>query len=360
MILKRFSLQNFRNISYSAFNLSPGLNVFYGKNASGKTSILESIYYLNTGRSFRSKQTNEVIKNGNTSFALNAIIADNFNHQIGIQKNLSGETRLKLDGDIVSSFAQLNKSIPIQLMTPHGFHFLETGPEEKRRYIDWGVFHVEPTFLNAWRHYKKALKHRNVLLKNPRCELFEVESWEEELNKVAGPITQMRQQYCNNLFPVISIIAKELLQIKNIEMKFIPGWDTDSSYLENLQSNRKKDRIIGFTQAGPHKSNMLIYIDSKPAHETLSRGQQKLFICALTTAQGSLLKSKQSISSLFLIDDIISELDQLNRDKALNLLGSLDMQVIASCVDRRSLANISLPYQLFHVEQGQIDLEQIE
>ena len=355
MSIQLLQLHAFRNLSSVRLDLSPGFNVFYGENASGKTSLLESVYLLNTGKSFRSKQPLEMIQQGKTHFALSQLYTLEKQHRLGYQRSLNSDSTIRLDGETLNSFLQIPNRIPIQLMTPHGFHLLETGPEDKRQYIDWGVFHVEHRFIDLLRRFKKALKHRNALLKNSRAETLEFELWENELGEAAEPITAMRQQYCESLFPVIKLIVKELLEINNIELQFIPGWDYHNRYHEILAQQRKRDQILGYTQMGPHKANLQITVNAKPIAEVFSRGQQKMFVCALSIAQGMLLKNQVNLDSTYLVDDIISELDQHNRDSALSLLATLDMQVLATCVDRSSLDNIKLPFELFHVEHGVVE-----
>ena len=357
-IITHLDIYNFRNLPYISIKPVAGLNIFYGKNASGKTSVLEAIYMLSMGKSFRSNILQEIIQHQKTNFLISAALStENNTHQVGIKKNIKGETVLRIDSKKAKSSAEIAELMPIQLMTPHVFHLLETGPEEKRRFIDWGVFHVEQSFIEHWRIFKRALKQRNAALKYYRSTKEEIALWDKELVHSALALTKMRQQFCGLLFPVIEAVAKELLELDNIKLNFLPGWDNSKEYLELLNEYLKKDRLLGFTQVGPHRADLKITVNNRPGHEVLSRGQQKLLICAMLIAQGILLKNISGKCSIYLIDDIIAELDEINRIKALSLLSTIGMQVFATCVDQSCLNSLGLKYQLFHVEQLGCDTE---
>lgn len=342
---------NFRNLSKISMVPAKGLTIFYGKNASGKTSVLEAIYMLGTGKSFRSSKLQEIIQHEKQDFLISASITNKRLHQIGIQKNLHGGTILRIDARTAKSSAEIAELMPIQLMTPHIFHLLETGPEEKRKFIDWGVFHVEHDFIEHWRTFKRSLKQRNAALKNHALPKNEARLWDKELANSALIITKMRQQFCERLFPVIEMVTKELLELDNIELRCLPGWDQTKDYLTLLNEHERKDRLFGFTQLGPHRADLKILINNRSAQEVLSRGQQKLLICAMLIAQGMLLKKLAGKCSIYLIDDVLAELDEVNRIKALSLLSMIGMQVFATCVDKACLKNLELEYSLFHMEQ---------
>lgn len=351
-IITNLDIYHFRNLTSFSFKPCHGLNIFYGKNASGKTSLLEAIYLLSTGRSFRSSKFQEIIQHQKAALLISASITHEARvRQVGIKKDLKGETILRIDSRVAKSSAEIAELMPIQLMTPHVFHLLETGPEEKRRFLDWGVFHVEHSFIEHWRNFKRALKQRNAALKYHRSTQEEISLWDKELAHSALILTTMRQQFCELLFPVIEAVAKELLELDHIKLKFLPGWDNNKNYIELLNEHQKQDRLFGFTQIGPHRADLKIMINNRLGHEVLSRGQQKLLICAMLIAQGILLKNSANKASIYLIDDIIAELDEVNRIKALSLLSTIGMQVFATCVDKSYLKNLGLEYQLFHMEQ---------
>lgn len=349
-IILNIDIYNFRNLPRLSIKPSSGLNIFYGKNASGKTSSLEAIYMLTTGRSFRSSKTQEIIQNNKSNLLISAAIKDENSHQIGIKKDLKGNSIIRIDSKTVQSATEVAALMPTQLMTPHAFHLLETGPEEKRKFLDWGVFHVEHNFIEHWRSFRRALKQRNAALKDYNSTKDQIILWDKELADSGLIITKMRQEYCEILFPVIEVIATELLELNGIKLRFLPGWDSNKDYLQLLNESQKKDRLFGFTHIGPHRADLKISINNKPSQEVLSRGQQKLFICAMLIAQGMLLKNSFGKSPIYLIDDIIAELDEVNRLKALFMLSSMGMQVFATCVDNACLKNLGLEYALFHME----------
>jgi DNA replication and repair protein RecF len=356
-IITQLTAYNFRNLPKISIKPAKGLTIFCGKNASGKTSLLEAIYMLSTNRSFRSSKLQEIIQYQKSDLLISASIASENLHHIGIRKNMRGETILRIDSRTINSSAEIAELMPIQLLTPHVFHLLETGPEEKRKFIDWGVFHVEHGFIENWRIFRRSLKQRNAALKNKRLSEDQIHLWDKELATSTLIITKMRQKFCEGLFPVVEMVAQELLEIRNIKLHFLAGWDQTKDYLSLLNEYKNKDRLFGFTQIGPHRADLKIIINNRAASEVLSRGQQKLLICAMLIAQGLLLKNVSGKLSIYLIDDILAELDEVNRIKTLSLLSMIGMQVFASCVDTACLKKLNLEYELFHMEHLGKELE---
>lgn len=356
MPLTKIDIHHFRNLE-SVFlnNFSPSLNLLYGKNASGKTSFLEAIYSLSTGKSFRSKRIQDIITHQSPYFSLFGLLESHGKQiALGIEKHQHGDSKIRIDNSNAKSAAELAEIMPIQLLTPHIFHLMETGPEQKRRYIDWSVFHVEQCFLNYWRNFKRALKQRNAALKSYSSQACDISLWDNELEMPATAISEMRSRILEKLFIIIKEIGHELLKIDKIGLKFLPGWDTTKKYQAVLSQNLQKDRIFGFTQHGPHRADIKVYINGKAANEVLSRGQQKLFVSAMMIAQGILLKQETNKQCIYLIDDLASELDKLNRNRLLGLLSDLGMQVFATCVEKSAFEDLDIPSKVFHVEHGVI------
>jgi DNA replication and repair protein RecF len=359
-ILKRLAITNIRNIRAAELDPSPGFNVFCGTNGSGKTSVLESIYLLGLGRSFRSHLQKPVIKDGEVTAIVYGETTDA--QTLGIQRFLRGSQVIHLNGKKPDSIASLTRSLPMQLINSSTFQILEGGPKERRKFLDWGVFHVEQFFFDYWRNAKTALLNRNNLLKiGSHSE--EIMPWSIELAKSACEIDALRFRYIAELKveldDVIGALLGQQLSAK-FQFSYWRGWNPELDLLQQLETDIAKDRRFGFTTSGPHKADLSFQFDSVNAVDMLSRGQLKLLICALKIAQSKLLFRLTKRRCIFLIDDLPAELDSVNREKVCILLAKLQDQIFISSIDQEGL----LPYvrtstqgglsqpKVFHVKHG--------
>ena len=167
MSLVKLQLNDFRNIQQASLQLSPGLNILVGNNGSGKTSVLEAIHYLGLGRSFRTHLTGRVVRQGEKGFVLFAQCElEGRTVPIGLAKEKNGDTQLKIAGAQAQRLADLAELLPVQLIHPDGFDLLTGGPQPRRAWLDWGVFHQQPGFFSLWGRVRRLLKQRNALLRS--------------------------------------------------------------------------------------------------------------------------------------------------------------------------------------------------
>ena len=354
MPLVKLEITDFRNLSSASLALNPsGLNIFIGKNGSGKTSILEAVYYLGLGRSFRSAHVAHVIQYTKPAFTLFGELLEN--QTVGIERSRSGDSLIKINRQPAASLAELSLILPIQLLTPHVFHLLELGPQSRREFLDWGVFHVEHSFIHTWRRFKLALRQRNAALRSPNTSNDEVLLWDHELAASATEIHAMRESYLIDFKNFFEIALDALLPLFHSSIELKPGWDITQDYRILLREELQKDRLMGFTQHGPHRADLKILVDGKPAAELLSRGQQKLCISAMKLAQASLLKQRSGQQCIFLLDDITSELDIENQRKIIQLLEGDAAQVFITALSGDFTAGCCTKnIRMFHVEHGLI------
>jgi DNA replication and repair protein RecF len=358
MALNYLDIAGFRNlITVQLQPLSQGFNFIFGDNASGKTSLLEAIYYLSLGRSFRSSVTDRIIHNAAQKLSLFAQILSSFDQDIpiGLERHESGGINIRVDGKDVRSIAELATLLPVQLIDSHCHSLLDSGPAFRRRYLDWGVFYINPDFLRRWRQFEGALKQRNAALRGqtPRKEL---EIWTHELVEHALQLEPLRRAYAHDLIPLIEQAVIELLPFLAFKIDYYAGWNIERNYHEILTASLEKDLALGYTQSGPHKADLKILINEIPAKDILSRGQQKLFVCAMILARGMLLQNQVKKRSIYLVDDLPSELDRSSRTNLIALLSKQAAQIFVTAVERESV-NDSLevaPGKLFHVEHGRI------
>jgi len=350
MRLSHLAITNLRNIA--EFSLEPGahLNFIFGANGSGKTSILEAIYLLGRGRSFRSAYSSRIVRYGQHSLTLFGRVTDSQrDNNLGIQIK-DGGFRAKLNGQFLKKSSDLAAIIPLLLITPDGDKLIKGSPRQRRRFLDWGLFHVEHQFLEMWQRYNRILMHRNAALRQGKSVLA---PWNLQLIEVAEQLDCLRREYATQLSAVVLLCFKELIGIENVEFKYQSGWSKEQSFSEALNSNLEGDIKAGFTQRGPHRADLVMQVDGRPAAEYLSGGQQKLAACALFLAQARLYSKRLNKPCILLVDDLPSELDQEHRQALLDILQSTHGQVFVTATD--PLAINPSGYEdskVFHVEQG--------
>ncbi|MAZ39119.1 MAG: DNA replication/repair protein RecF [Legionellales bacterium] len=355
MRLTELSLYNFRNLAESRLEFSTGFNYISGLNGSGKTSLLEAIYYLGHLRSFRTSKIQRLITYDQQKFVLFAQLYDHYQQlqTIGLERSVDAVGISKLNGNAQVGAAQLACVLPVLLIHPNSYHLLDHGPKQRRQFIDWGLFHVERSFFSCWQNYHRLLKQRNAALKS-RLSQDAIAPWDYELSVLVTKLHEMRIRYLEQLTPEINIILDNLLQIKNLNFDYYQGWPKDLSITQALSMNFSKDFERGYSAYGIHRADLQIKIGKHPVHEVLSRGQQKLLVIAMRLAQGMLLKKITQNSCIFLLDDITAELDLNRRNSVFSLLGQINAQVFMTLLDLTGIEIIrqDIPSTSFHVEHG--------
>lgn len=363
-MIQQLTITAIRNLAPVTLQLSPAVNVLYGLNGSGKTSVLEAIHILGVARSFRTSRIKPVINRDARECTVFGRIGTNSQViPVGVSRNSQEETRqIRVSGESLKSTAELARLLPLQVINPDTFSLLEGSPKLRRNFIDWGVFHVKhQDFFPLWKRMQKALKQRNSLLRHGRINDFELTSWNLEFEKAATVIDQLRDEYIQKLTPVFNRVLSELSDLSNLTIQYYRGWDRDRSLQEVLTSALERDVRSGYTHAGPQRADLRIRVGKGSAVDILSRGQLKLVVCALKLAQGFLYQEMQNKQCIFLVDDLPSELDIPNRQKLCQLFQTMKCQTFITCVDKGALANCWLPdtdVKMFHVKHGQITVDE--
>jgi DNA replication and repair protein RecF len=340
MSLSRLSVTGVRNLQPVTLTPSPRINILYGDNGSGKTSLLEAIYLLGMARSFRSARLNPVIAHEQTSctvFGQVRLDAER-SSALGISRDRSGDVRIRIDGQSVKSAAELADKL-------------------RRQFLDWGVFHVEPRFLQAWQRLQQALRQRNSWLRHGTLDAASQAAWSRELSLASEEIDEYRRTYIQALKPVFERTLAVLLELEGFQLSYYRGWDKSLPLADVLAASIERDRVMGHTQAGPQRADLRLRMAGHNAAETLSRGQQKLVVCALRIAQGHLVSEAKRGQCIYLVDDLPSELDENHRLALCSLLEQLNCQVFITCVDSNLLREgwrDDTPVSMFHVEHGTI------
>lgn len=353
-------VKNFRNIHSQFIEPSPGFNLFVGENGSGKTSILEAIHYLGVGRSFRTHLAQRIIQHESEGFTLFSKILDNMGQEntLGLAKNRAGETQIRMNQETVRGVAKLIALSPIQLINHDSYQLLDGGPRIRRQYIDWLAFHVEHTFYGLWQKTHRLLKQRNAAIKQMLPQT-QIRAWDSELITTSEALNALRLQYIKQLIPVVENILEQLLSITGLSIHFNPGWNEKYSLAEVLDNNFHNDRRVGYTQHGPHRADLVLRIQQFPVDDVLSRGQQKLFACAMLLAQGILLHEVTGKRCVYLLDDLPAELDPARQQLISQVLSQLRSQVFITGVDEHEMQAMvgDNEKQVFQVTAGDYSLK---
>ncbi len=357
MPLTRLTLTQFRNISGCSLDLSPGFNFIIGANGSGKTSLLEAVYFLSHGRSFRSTLTGRVIQNEQQELFVHGrfLTSDQFELPIGINKKRDGSSEVKIGGQSGQKLAQLAQLMPVQMIHPDGYELLTDGPKFRRAFIDWGVFYSQAGFFDAWGRVKRLNRQRNALLKSA-AQYSQLAYWDKELAPLAEQISAWRSDYVEQLIPYLEKLCAHFLPEFDIDFRYYRGWDKKTPYSQVLEENFERDQGLGYTFSGPNKADLKIKVGGTPVEDVLSRGQLKLLVCALRLAQGQHLSESTNKECIYLVDDFASELDELRRQRLADCLLETKAQVFVSSITEAQVASMTTENcKMFHVEHGKIE-----
>jgi DNA replication and repair protein RecF len=359
--LARLELSYLRNIQSAELELGPGFNLFFGDNGSGKTTVLEGLYLLAMGRSFRSHIQKSLVSEGAAESTVFGQTTEGLS--LGVARPLRGAQTLRIAGRKAEGLAELSQNLPLQLINAETFQILEGSPSERRRFLDWGVFHVEHRFFDSWRRTRLALQNRNSLLRQ-EARAAEIEPWTQELVKSAELMDEQRRIYIEQLK---ALIGAQLAQAAGweaqhpLEIEYFRGWSEELGLYEQLQEDLARDRKYGHTSSGPHRADLRFRFGKVDAAELLSRGQLKLLICLLKIAQAQLLEQQRHLRCIFAIDDLPAELDAQNRARICRQLAELQAQVFLTSIERASLepelaalGGADKQSRLFHVKHGKI------
>lgn len=355
MHLMRLQIQNFRNLTKVDFEPVDGANLITGLNASGKTSLLEAIYYLSHLRSFRTHQITDLINRQATQLQLVAKIHTNSHHQIplGILRSRN-KLEVRANHQPVKRVADIAALFPVIAIHPDSYKLITGGPSYRRQYLDWGVFHVEHNFFVIWQRYKKALQQRNAALKskqnNEYCAL-----WDHELVDMAERIDQMRESYMSALQPYLQVLIQRFFKDQEVDLSYKRGWSTESELKSLFKSELYRDRMRGFTQSGPHRAELLIRVDGQSAQTGISRGQQKTLVALLRLAQAQHFTESTGRNCILLYDDLAAELDAGHRQEILAVLINMKVQLFLTAIEAQQIDLSGWETKkMFHVEQGRL------
>lgn len=375
MHVLRLEIRHLRRFREASLAPGPGLNLITGDNGAGKTSVLEALHLMAYARSFRGRVRDGLVQTGaqalevfvewieavrqlrGTGTGGAAETANDYTRvrRAGLRHN-GQEWTGRLDGAPVAQLGDLCAALAVVSFDPGSHALVSGGGEPRRRYVDWGLFHVEPTFLPLWRRYSRALKQRNALLKS-RARDSQLDAWDAELAEAGEAMTRQRQHYIEALHPHYARLITDLAPALGVSgLQYQPGWRReDMSLLDALLVARERDLLAGHTSVGPHRADWTLGFSALPGREALSRGQAKLAALAALLAQAEHHALVQGEWPVIALDDLASELDRGHQGRVLRHLLACGAQVFVTGTELPpGLEGMDAPATRFHVEHGEV------
>ena len=356
MLLRQLQVKNFRNLKDVSISPIEGVNLIVGDNASGKTSLLESIYYLSHVRSFRTQYVTDLILRESPYLQIVANIQINQSQDIpiGIRRSRN-KSEIRVNKQPVKCVSDIAAQFPVLAIHPDSYKLITGSPSQRRQYLDWGVFHVEHGFFQAWQRFKKALSQRNAALKSKQkfdvCQL-----WNNEINNTAHYIDQLRQQYFDKLIPYLNQLTQQFFPNDQVDIEYKRGWAKEIDLIDLLEQNLQKERLKGYTYHGPHRAELVIKVNGQSAQTCISRGQQKTLVALMRLAQAMQFTSATGNRCVLLYDDLAAELDATHRKLILSVLSSMNVQLFLTAIEKEQVdLSAWQDIRMFHVEHGQVE-----
>lgn len=364
MRLARLTIDNIRNISSAAIENDPSVNAFYGANGSGKTSLLEAVYFLGSARTFRSQSTDPLIRRDCEQATVFGLVTreDGSSSRLGVTRGRNGSREIHIDGESEARASELAKRLPTVVLGPETIELIVGSPGNRRRFLNWGVFHVEPSFGELWEHANRCLRQRNRLLRQEvRADDEQLATWTGELARLATELDQLRARYFERYKEVFEMVCRRLTGLPDVECQYYPGWDGSDTLASVLARQEDSDRRRGYTQRGHHRADIRVRVGGENVANVCSRGELKILAWAMVLGQGWLLTEDHGRHPVYLVDDVASELDREHRHAVCEWLARTNCQVFATAVDRDALVSSwgETPLKMFHVEQGQVVFEEM-
>ncbi len=325
MSISQLDIHTFRNIATLRLYPHARWNIIFGENGSGKTSLLEALSMISTGRSFRTRDIHALVTYGEEALML---FARTFADQTISVKKSKADMQVWIDQKPCSKRSELAQLLPCQLFYQDIFSIIDAGPSIRRTVLDWGLFHVKHEEVLLWREYARVLKQRNSLLRQhaPRSHF---KPWDVLLEELSEALHQQRQAFCLEWFDIFGVTLSHLTT-QSCVMTYEKGWDkknTGKRLLDILEEQWAMDSAQQYTHSGAHQADLILSTSTLKVKQSLSRGQQKMILLALKLSQAQLVSKK----CIYLFDDIFSELDFEHSQRLLSYMDALSGQFFFTC-----------------------------
>lgn len=365
MNVKSIRLINFRNYNNINVNFNENINIFIGKNAQGKTNLLEAIYMCSTGRSFRTNRDKDIINFQKKEAYIGAnILVGNFNKFIELKLDRERPKIIRVNKNELKNQKELYSGLSMVVFNPDDLKIVKDGPQERRNFIDQGISQLKPVYNHNLGRYSNVLFQRSKLLKSSKFkrDISLLDVFDSQLARLGTAIILERHSYIKALTDICKDVHNNLTHGKeNIGIRYnsnVPildnKLDMEKNYLKLLKDNNLRDIECGNTEIGPHRDDMQTLIDGKDVRIFGSQGQQRTIVLTLKLAEVELIKKDRGMYPVVLLDDVFSELDE-ERRKYLSK-SFRDMQTFITMTDAvevDSLGNVDK--NIFYIDNGSLE-----
>ncbi len=355
MLIKEVYLENFRNYDRQKIELNENINVFFGKNAQGKTNILEALYFCALGRSFRTYKENELIHFGNdASRILIKYDKNNRENEIEIILHQKEKKVIHLNHIKLNRNSELVGNINIVIFSPDDMIILKQGPSQRRKFLDILISQLKPRYLHELNEYNKILEQRNAVLKSKKVDSIDI--WNEQLVNSCEKIFTYRREYVDKLQKELEIIHPKLTnQLEKIKIVYKTNFQNKEQFLALLQDRLSLDLLRGYTSEGAHREDFEMFINENPLNQYGSQGQHKTAILSLKMAEMLLIKEEIGENPILLLDDVTSELDVERIESIFENIK--EYQVFITCTDVNTVLKydcLTKNIKLYNIDRGKI------
>ncbi|MBS1717086.1 MAG: DNA replication and repair protein RecF [Armatimonadetes bacterium] len=355
--LSHLRLENYRNYEHLDLELAPGFNVFYGRNAQGKTNLLESIALLSTTRILRGKKDHEVVRSGAEFAFVEGELLDGAH--ISISVPLSGRKRAALNRNHLPRAADLLGRLPSVCITTEDLAFVRGEPADRRLALDLALSALYPSYLRDLTIYKRAVEQRNALLKERDYmpSAAEMEPWEIEIAQHGSSLRNARLQYLKDLQPIAAAAHEEIGRNEHLSMNYAPCDASTSAeeLLRALEGARRADLARGGTSVGPHRDDVVLLIDGKEVRLFGSQGQQRTTLIAYQIGSMEVASNVLGDPPILLLDDMLSDLDATRRKLLSEAVSRRASQALLTCTELEAVGDaIGKVAVAFEVEAGKL------
>ncbi|MGI6584925.1 MAG: DNA replication/repair protein RecF [Lutisporaceae bacterium] len=368
MYIKRIDLKNFRNYKETDIELGEGVNVFYGRNAQGKTNIIESVYMASTGKSHRTQKDMELIRWNSEDAKITIDYKKEEEERIEIYLSKRIKKQIRKNGVRISKIGDLIGNLNAVIFSPDHMKIIKEGPVERRRFIDIILSQVKPGYYYNLVQYLRTLEQRNNLLNEAGINtgiLKTIDIWNEQLADFGAKIIRARQEFICKICCMAADThkrisnEKEKLDIKyNSSIKYHNNSEKEirESFIKVLENYIKIDLKRGITHKGPHRDDILFFINGAEVKTYSSQGQQRTTLLSLKISELKYMKEETGELPVLLLDDVFSELDKERQKYLIEFIK--DMQTIITCTNVEYFERlINEEVKVFKVEEGIIEKE---
>ena len=370
MLCKKVELQNFRNAECETVTFDSGINVLHGENAQGKTNLLEAIYYVSLGKSFRGSKDAEIIRFGEEYAAISLdFIAQGREQNVTMRfsDNARQKKTVTHNGVKITKLSELVGEFRAVLFSPDHLQMIKDGPSLRRNYLDVAISPLRPMYLHSLQKYNKILLNRNKLIKNAEEDRATFDStidfWSAQLAHEAAIIAKARAEYVQKSGDIIAEFYRRMCQSGEIDETpeliyagsakqeselYFDTEVTERNFLRLLTDFHEREIAAGSTLYGIHKDDIIINLNGKNTRLYSSQGQQRSLALAMKLAEGEICKMDCGEYPVFLFDDVFSELDSIRRKNLLREIADRQV-IITSC---ESDMDFDIPYRRIEVAKG--------